>query len=225
MDLSIRAEAPDRETRGFGPAKGEIREGTEGVLGVNGYASMYSIPYSVRDSLGEYTETIEPGAFKRSVEQRDDVRLLLNHDGIPLARTKSGTLRLDPHDPVGLGVDADLESRMGLANDVRLAMERGDLDLMSFAFKATRQDWNKDYTQRSIREVKLFDVSVVTFPASAATSVKLRSDCPACEARAQAEVDERAAMDAFSAANHTTDAYLRRLATVERNARVRGLSA
>ena len=106
--------------------------------------------------------------------ERDDVRLLFNHDGIPLARTKSETLTL-AEDKKGLKVDATLDTRSGMANDLIVAMERGDLDEMSFAFKVTRQEWNEDYTERWINEVKLYDVSVVTYPANPATSVKLRA--------------------------------------------------
>lgn len=54
-------------------------------------------------------------------------------------------------------------------------MTRGDMDQMSIGFQVTRQEWDGDYTERYIREVKLFDVSVVTFPASTTTSASLRS--------------------------------------------------
>jgi phage head maturation protease len=62
------------------------------------------------------------------------------------------------------------------AAEVRSAMERGDVDQMSFAFRVVRDDWNKDYSERIISEVKLYDVSVVTYPANPATVVKLRSE-------------------------------------------------
>jgi hypothetical protein len=62
-------------------------------------------------------------------------------------------------------------------------MDRGDLDQMSFAFKATRQAWSSDYSERTISEFKGFDVSVVTYPANPATVVKMRSDAPAPEVR------------------------------------------
>ena len=48
---------------------------------------------------------------------------------------------------------------------------RGDLDQMSFAFSVVRQSWSADYGQRTINEARLFDVSVVTYPASPSTSV------------------------------------------------------
>jgi phage head maturation protease len=54
-------------------------------------------------------------------------------------------------------------------------MSRGDLDQMSIGFRVTRQEWNGDYTERQIREVELFDVSVVTFPASPTTTANLRA--------------------------------------------------
>jgi len=161
-----------RETRLF-TVKPETRSDNAEMLGLRGYACVTGSAYTVRDWLGEYDETIEPGAFTKALSERDDVRLLLNHEGLPLARTKSGTLRL-AEDGTGLEADADLDKRSTLTNDVAVAMERGDLDQMSFAFQATRQEWNEDYTQRFIREVKLFDVSVVTYPANPATSVKLR---------------------------------------------------
>lgn len=163
-----------RESRSFTVREVEVRSGEQDALTLVGYASVTDSPYTVRDFLGEYSEVVRPGAFAKSIAEQDDVRLLLNHDGLPLARTKSGTLRL-AEDEVGLRVEADLEPRSGLVNDVRIAMERGDLDEMSFAFQVTRQEWSPDYSQRDITEVRLFDVSVVTYPANPATSAALRA--------------------------------------------------
>src|ERR1043166_6919991 len=66
-------------------------------LTFDGIASMVDPPYSVWDAFGEFTETINAGAFDKTM--REDVRLLVNHEGVPLARTKSGTLELSttPH--------------------------------------------------------------------------------------------------------------------------------
>lgn len=183
--LSPRAAVTGRETRQFTVAPVEVRADESGPTTLVGYASVTDSPYVVTDWLGEYTEVIRAGAFGRSLSHKDDVRLLLNHDGLPLARTKSGTLDLreitspgeDPQGrgQTGLWVEADLDARSGLASDVKRAMERGDLDEMSFAFQVVRQEWSPDYTQRDILEVKLFDVSVVTYPANPATSVGLRA--------------------------------------------------
>jgi len=180
-----RAAVTGRETRQFTVAPVEQRVGDTDTLRMAGYASVTDSPYTVTDWLGEYTEVLRSGAFAKTLKERDDVRLLLNHEGLPLARTKSGTLALrevtdaadDPQgrSQTGLWAEAELDPRSGLANDVKLAMERGDLDEMSFAFQVLRQEWSPDFEQRDILEVKLFDVSVVTYPANPATSVGLRA--------------------------------------------------
>jgi uncharacterized protein len=161
-------------------ADGVDSAGSEAVqhVGLRGYASTTEEPYPVTDWLGEYQETICRGAFTKALQERQDVRLLVNHDGIPVARTKSGTMALN-EDSRGLLVDVpslDLDSP--LVQTLRSAMQRGDIDQMSFSFRATRQEWNEDYTERFVREVKLYDVSVVTYPANEGTDVKLRGAVP-----------------------------------------------
>ena len=168
-------ESKPREERQF-TAEVELRDGVAGAAGLNltGYASMTGVPYEVNDMFGSYTETVERGAFKKALSEKQDVRLLVNHDGVPIARTKSGTLNLS-EDERGLRVDApDLDGGSPLVQTVRSAMQRGDLDQMSFGFQAVRQEWSEDYSQRSIREVKLFDVSVVTYPAAPTTEAAMR---------------------------------------------------
>ena len=125
----------------------EVREDAEGVLTLRGYASVTDAPYEVEDWLGSYTETIARGAFGKALQESQDVRLLVNHDGIPLARTRSGTLTLreiiDPLDDpqgrgqTGLWCEARIDGSSPLAQTVRSAMMRGDLSEMSFAFQAT----------------------------------------------------------------------------------------
>ena len=177
MTISVRkrGEKSGRETRTFTVEKVEVRAGSgdSSPLTLDGYACVTETPYQIRDFLGEYDEVVRAGSFTRTLKNNADVRLLLNHDGLPLARTKSGTLKL-AEDSTGLHVEAQLEPRSGMVNDVRLAMERGDLDEMSFAFEVLQQEWSPDYTQRDIREVRLYDVSVVTYPANPATSASLR---------------------------------------------------
>lgn len=174
MERSTRA-AAKRETRFLAGAKLDYRSGDPATTTaqLDGYASMTGVAYDVTDWLGTYSETVERGAFAKTLAERDDVRLLLNHAGLPLARTASGTMRLD-EDSLGLHVDADLDKRSTLTNDVAVSMDRKDLDQMSMAFQVTRQEWNEDYTQRWIKELKLFDTSVVTYPASTTTMAKLR---------------------------------------------------
>jgi HK97 family phage prohead protease len=153
----------------------EVRMVGDDRAEIHGYATVYEYPYDVfgGPSKGGFTETIAAGATKKSVKERDDVRLLRNHDGIALARTKSGTMTLRSDD-TGLLVDATLDLRSTESRDAAIAMERGDLDEMSFAFQAIRQEWDDDYTERRILEVKLYDVSLVTYPANPAASAYLR---------------------------------------------------
>lgn len=155
----------------------ELRTDDEtGLPVLEGYATIYEYPYSVGGgpAAGGFTETIARGAAAKSAGEAD-VRLLANHDGLPLARTKSGTLSLESDD-IGLKVRATLDPMNPAAAEVRSAMERGDVDQMSFAFKVVRDAWDDGYENRTISEVRLFDVSVVTYPANPATVVKLRSD-------------------------------------------------
>jgi uncharacterized protein len=162
-----------REARSFAVADAEIRAETDGSVTFEGIASTVDTPYTVRDAFGEFEETISKGAFKKTLSEKDDVALLVNHDGVPLARTKSKTLRL------AATPDLFASAKLDLANptvqEIRSAMSRGDLDQMSIGFRVMRQEWNEDYTERTIREVKLFDVSVVTFPANPTTSANLRA--------------------------------------------------
>lgn len=145
----------------------EVR--TDGdTVAVEGYATVYDHPYDV---AGLFTETIARGAAAKSAQEAD-VRFLVNHDGIPLARTKSGTMSLRSDD-VGLLVRAELSAESTVASDVLDAMRRGDLDEMSFAFSVVRGEWSPDYSERTIREVKLYDVSVVTYPANPATHAQI----------------------------------------------------
>ena len=138
-----------------------------------GYASVFNKGYGVRDQRGQYTETIKPGAFKKTLQEQDDVRFLVNHDGIPLARTSSGTLELE-EDDYGLFVKAELDPSNPTVAEIASAMKRGDLNEMSFAFAAIRDDFDAREENREVTEARLFDVSVVTYPANPWAGAKLR---------------------------------------------------
>jgi hypothetical protein len=155
----------------------ELRAADDGTVGLVGYASVTESAYDVAGGppFG-WSETIARGAFAKTLAERDDVRLLINHEGLPLARTASGTMLLS-EDSMGLLVEVNsLDPANPRVAELRSAMEREDVDQMSFAFRVMRQEWDEDYINRRIAEVKLFDVSVVTFPANPATVVGLRSD-------------------------------------------------
>jgi HK97 family phage prohead protease len=152
----------------------ETRSNDDGTVGLSGYATVYDTPYDVGGAYG-WSEVIAAGACAKSVDEKDDVRCLLNHDGIPMGRTKPGTMTLTSDD-VGLYFEVpSLDLNSPYVASVASALARCDLDECSFAFIALRDDWSPDYLTRTIREVQLFDVSVVTYPANPATVVGLRS--------------------------------------------------
>lgn len=148
------------------------------TLKFEGYASIFDKGYDVHGgpSLGGWTESVNRSAFKRTLTEKPDVVLLLNHEGLPLARTKSGTLQLGT-DSTGLLSRSDLDLRDPDVKSVAIKMERGDLNEMSFAFRVKQNTWSDNETQRSLDEVSLHkgDVSIVTFGANPYTSATLRS--------------------------------------------------
>jgi HK97 family phage prohead protease len=159
----------DIEKRGGIPA--EIRADDTGVK-VSGYAAVFN---EAADIGGMFREIIAPGAFRNAIAT-DDVCFLINHDGLPLARTRSGTLTLSEDDH-GLRIDTTLDSEDPDVRSIVGKMKRGDLDKMSFSFRATKQTWDESQEPpvRTIQEAELFDVSIVTNPAYDGTSIALRS--------------------------------------------------
>ena len=164
----------ETENRSFTFAAVEERNNNDkDTLLFTGYASVFNKPYGVRDSKGMYNETIKQGAFKKTLQEQDDVRFLVNHDGIPLARTSSGTLQLE-EDDYGLFVKAELDPSNPTVAEVASAMKRGDLNEMSFAFAAIKDNFDNTGENREVNEARLFDVSVVTYPANPWAGAKLR---------------------------------------------------
>lgn len=148
----------------------ETRQEDDGKMRLSGYAAVFNDPSVPLP----FSERIAPGAFRKTLSETPDVRLLINHEGLPLARTKNNTLTLS-EDEVGLRFDAELPDTSE-ARDLYTLIQRGDVDQMSFAFRVIRQKWNIDRTERTLTEVSLADgdVSVVTYPAYPTTTVEAR---------------------------------------------------
>lgn len=132
---------------------------------LEGYAAVFNS----ETTIGDFREQVAPGAFKDSLEQ--DVRFLLNHDGVPFARSSNGSLQLTEDDH-GLHYRAELlDTQSG--RDLYAMVKRGDLNESSFAFTIADEEWADDL--RTIRSVgKLFDVSVTTYGAYPQTSAEAR---------------------------------------------------
>ena len=149
----------------------EVRE-DEGTVKVAGYAAVFGERTNVG---GMFVEVIERGAFQDAIG-RDDVVFLINHDGLPLARSRAGTLMLT-EDERGLFMEAELDTSDPDVARIVPKMKRGDLDKMSFAFWPERQEWDdtQDIPVRTIKEASLYDVSIVTTPQYDGTEIGLRS--------------------------------------------------
>jgi HK97 family phage prohead protease len=155
------------EARGVQYRNAEMRAADDDMI-VEGYAAVFD---SVTD-LGAFKERIAPGAFSDVLD--NDVRLLINHDGVPLARTSNNTLELS-QDDTGLYYRAMLSDTQA-GKDLYTMIKRGDISQSSFAFTIGRESVD-DEGVRVIEQVSnLIDVSPVTYPAYQAASVFARSE-------------------------------------------------
>ena len=164
---------PNQEVRTFNVQDLELRMDGENPV-VVGYGAVFN---SESNDLGGFREYIAPGAFDGRLE--DDVRFLINHDGLPLARTTNGTLKLSV-DEKGLKYEAKLNPKVSTSRDLIELLKDGTINQSSFAFIVEDDSWEvKDGTNyRTINKVsRLYDVSSVTYPAynEASSSVALRS--------------------------------------------------
>lgn len=142
----------------------EIRETSDGMT-FEGYAAVFN---SRSENLGGFTEFVAPGAFTRSLKTRNDVKLLWNHDsGQVLGSTRARTLTLT-EDARGLKVTALLPNTQ-LGRDTAELLKRGDVDAMSFGFNVIKDKWNAQGDERTLEAVRLFEVSIVAFPAYSGT--------------------------------------------------------
>jgi len=169
-EVNSRSKVKEIERRTFTVQDVEARQAEDGTMRLRGYAAVFndaSVPLP-------FKETIAPGAFRKTLSETPDVRLLINHEGLPLARTKNGTLTLS-EDGRGLFMDAVIADTTE-GRDLYKLVERGDVDQMSFAFRVIRQKWSEDRSVRTLTEVSLADgdVSVVTYPAYPTTTVEAR---------------------------------------------------
>jgi len=153
------------ETR-VNPAQFEVRETEEGMT-FTGYAAVFN---SDSQPL-PFIERIAPGAFRGSLRNRNDIKLLWNHDTASvLGSSRAGTLRLTEDDR-GLFVEAMLPNT-SVGRDARELITRGDVDAMSFGFTVARggDEWSSDGSTRTLTKINLHEVSIVAFPAYTATA-------------------------------------------------------
>lgn len=155
----------------------EVRAEGDG-MSFSGYASVFNSP---SEDLGGFIEYVAPGAFKRSLQARNEIKLLWNHDtSEPLASVRGGSLQL-VEDSRGLKVTAKLPNTTR-GRDVAELLRSKVIDSMSFGFNVIKDSWSNNGSVRTLESVRLSEVSVVTFPAYTATTATVRSLQPTIDA-------------------------------------------
>ena len=174
----------------------QIRQSEDGKPSrtIIGYASKFDT-WS-EPIYGWFVEKIARGAFEKT--DMSDVIMVFNHDisGV-LARTTSGTLKLSV-DEVGLRFEFDAPETT-LGSDMLELVRRGDISKCSFKFVVESDEWvyaddkNKmELDERTVKSIaKLYDVSLVTYPAYKDTEASVREHLKQRkrEALAPAKVD------------------------------------
>lgn len=174
----------------------EVRAAEGDAVKLIGYASVFNVEATI---AGFFREKIAPGAFTTAIKE-DDVRGLFNHDpNFVLGRNTAGTLALS-EDESGLRYEADPPDTQW-ARDLMVSVKRGDVNQSSFGFQVVREEWTNPENRaelplRTILEARLFDVSVVTYPAYEETSAEARTKAEALATAARVLEGAAAAKDA-----------------------------
>ena len=170
----------EREYRFLELRKAEPNENEEKSFIVEGYATTFGDTYELyRDGKYIVKETVDRNAFANT--DLSDVVFQINHEGRVYARTRNGSIQLDMDDH-GLHHRTDL----GLTSSSRSVHEditAGLYDRMSFAFTVKKESYTEEELDtgdiiltRTILEVdKVYDISVVDFPANPFTDISARS--------------------------------------------------
>ena len=168
----------ERRNIPFARGNVEVRSKPDGTGGTTytfeGYGAVFDAPFEMWDPWGDpYTEVVQQGAFTRTLAAQPDVPFLIGHDaaGVPLARTRSGTMQLS-QDTRGLHVMATMDGARSDVRNLASAVERGDLDEMSIGFVTMAQQWSPDWEQRNMLDLEMHrgDVSAVALAANPATA-------------------------------------------------------
>ncbi|MFF9215622.1 HK97 family phage prohead protease [Streptomyces viridosporus] len=178
-------------------------EGEDGGERFRGYAAKFNSRTAIGNPLrwGFYEE-IAPGAFTKTL-QEGDARFLVDHDSYyVVSRVSAGTLSL-AEDAAGLPVDSALDPALSYVNDLKANVRNGNITGMSFGFYVLKDQWSTETIDtsegpaevevRRILEVRLIEVSAVTFPAYEDTEAELASVASALVQRGdQAAIERRA---------------------------------
>jgi HK97 family phage prohead protease len=169
----------NREVRTFHTTEMRVVRSDGEAPKIVGHAAVFDSPSKIGFGPWAFMETVKPGAFAKSIKE-DDVRGLFNHDpNIVLGRNTAGTLELSEDDK-GLAYTITPPETQW-ARDLLESIDRGDISGSSFGFEVKKQRWTEHndedddaLDERDLLELKLWDVSPVTFPAYPDTDVAKR---------------------------------------------------
>ena len=207
MPKTDKAEPKAQIERRFVPSS-ELRltNNDDGLPTIHGYAAVFD---KLSVVLWDFREKVAPGAFKRTLAEGADVRALVDHESARIiGRNKAGTLDL-AEDVKGLKADITPPDTT-VGRDIVESIRRGDVTGMSFGFVTVKDEWERgkegELDIRTLLDVDLFDVSVVTYPAYPDTSVGVRKEDVAVALRSREEWRKVAGAAAEAAAEAEADA-------------------
>lgn len=161
----------DTEVRTFDVSELRVEQREDKAPVIKGYAIVFN---KLSEDLGGFREQVSPSACTRAIKD-DDIRAAFNHDpNYILGRNKAGTLRLNEDDK-GIAFEIDPPDTQW-CRDLQVSIGRGDINQCSFKFSTLKDEWTQKTKEviRTLLDVKLFDISIVTYPAYPQTSVKVR---------------------------------------------------
>lgn len=143
---------------------------------LEGYGAVFDSPTRIDSWEGKFDEIVSRGAFTKTIAERTPVLQFDHGRDAATGSVPIGAIQSISEDKQGLFVSARLHDNARV-EPIRQAIASGAIDGMSFRFRVLREDWDDtpDVPVRTIREIDLFEVGPVVFPAYSATNVGVRS--------------------------------------------------
>jgi len=151
-------------------ARADVSDGNT----LTGLAAVFNTPAQIESYSGTFTEQIQPGAFKKTITERTP-KVMFNHGMDPQIGMKPlGKPAVLQERKDGLYTETPLDDT-SYNRDLKASIASGAIDGMSFQFDVLQEEWNEDKTERTIKEVRLYEFGPVTWPAYETTSAGIRS--------------------------------------------------
>lgn len=161
---------------------------------LEGHAAVFNVPTEINSWEGTFQERIAPGAFRKTLAARRPIVQYDHGKDVRVGSTPIASIQELREDDHGLFVQARLFDN-DVVEPVRQAIEGNAISGMSFRFQVTRDEWrdsggklvdpedigdlmrtgDRGPLQRTVREVQLFELGPVAFPAYESTTVSVRS--------------------------------------------------